>query len=115
MGYEARLRQSVSFGKILYRSGKMPDNLDRAVTLLPVVPRDVLVKTALCISDTYETSWIAECMKQAAGCIASNGPGKIFRKRKTCIPETYHGVLQTGAGIWSGDMQHRGAFGQSPL
>ena len=32
MGYEARLRQSVSFGKILYRSGEMPDNLDRAVT-----------------------------------------------------------------------------------
>ena len=66
MGYEARLRQSVSFGKILYRSGEMPDNLDRAVTLLPVVPRDVLVKTALCISDTYETSWIAECMKQGS-------------------------------------------------
>ena len=112
MGYEARLRQSVSFGKILYRSGKMPDNLDRAVTLLPVVPRDVLVKTALCISD-FMDSRMHETGQP--GCIASNGPGKIFRKRKTCIPETYHGVLQTGAGIWSGDMQHRGAFGQSPL
>ena len=92
MGYEARLRQSVSFGKILYRSGKMPDNLDRAVTLLPVVPRDVLVKTALCISDTYETSWIAECMKQGSRVV-------LLLTGLEKFPETKN--LHTGNVSWS--------------
>ena len=106
MGYEARLRQSVSFGKILYRSGEMPDNLDRAVTLLPVVPRDVLVKTALCISDTYETSWIAECMKQGSRVVLlltglekfSGNEKPAYRKR---IMEYYRQVLEFGVEICS--------------
>ena len=108
MGYEARLRQSVSFGKILYRSGEMPDNLDRAVTLLPVVPRDVLVKTALCISDTYETSWIAECMEQGSrvvllrsGLAKFSGNEKPAYRRR--IMEYYRQALEFGIEICSAE------------
>ena len=76
------------------------------MTLLPVVPRDVLVKTALCISDTYETSWIAECMKQGSRVVLlltglekfSGNEKPAYRKR---IMEYYRQVLEFGVEICS--------------
>ena len=53
MGYEARLMETKACSHILHRSCEKPADLETAITVMPVVPRDVLVKTALCISDTY--------------------------------------------------------------
>lgn len=63
-GFEEQLRQYQSCSDILYRSWDYPADLDAAVTVFPVVPRDVIVKTALCISDTFETAWIAACISR---------------------------------------------------
>lgn len=108
MGYEARLRQSSVCGSIRYRSGEKPADLDRAVTLLPVVPRDVLVKTALCISDTYETSWIAECMEQGGRVVLlRSGLARFSGKEKPAyrnrIMEYCRQTLEFGIEICSAE------------
>ncbi len=106
-----------SLGTILHRSCENCGIWTERVTVMPVVPRDVLVKTALCISDTYETSWIAECMEKGSRVVLSAfyGLAKIFRKGKTCIPETDHGVLQADSGVWSRDMQTEENSGRVPM
>ena len=49
--------------RIQYLSGEAPADLEDAVTVFPVVPRDLVSKTALCISDTPQTRWITSCME----------------------------------------------------
>ena len=95
MGYEARLRQSVSFGKILYRSGEMPDDLDRAVTLLPVVPRDVLVKTALCMEQGSRVVLLRSGLAKFSG-----NEKPAYRRR---IMEYYRQALEFGIEICSAE------------
>lgn len=65
-GYEAELRKYKACRGIVYRSCEQPQDLEDAVTVLPAVPRDVLVKTALCLSDTFETAWIAACLEKGS-------------------------------------------------
>lgn len=48
------------------------DELTEYLTVFPIVPRDIIVKTALCIEDTFETKWIFKCME--------NGQNIIFLK-----------------------------------
>lgn len=48
---------------IQYLSGEVPADLADSVTVFPVVPRDLVSKTALCISDTPQTQWITSCME----------------------------------------------------
>ncbi len=38
-------------------------SLPPGTTVFPVVPRDLLVKTALCISDTFETKWVRNSLE----------------------------------------------------
>lgn len=38
--------------------------LTEYITVFPIVPRDIVVKTALCIEDTFETKWIFKCMEK---------------------------------------------------
>jgi len=40
------------------------DELIEYTTVFPMVPRNVIVKTALCIDDTFETKWIFKCMEK---------------------------------------------------
>lgn len=47
----------------LYLDREVPEDLERSVTVFPVVPRDLISKTALCISDTPQTRWITSCME----------------------------------------------------
>lgn len=61
-GYEAELKKYSSCRGIVYRTCEHPLDLEDAVTVFPVTPRDVIVKTALCLSDTFETAWIAACI-----------------------------------------------------
>lgn len=39
-------------------------SLKPGVSVFPVVPRDLLVKSALCISDTFESRWVRHCIEQ---------------------------------------------------
>ncbi|MBS6518627.1 MAG: hypothetical protein KH353_10645 [Clostridium sp.] len=47
----------------MYLDGTIPSDLVDAVTVFPVVPRDLISKTALGISDTPQTQWIVSCME----------------------------------------------------
>lgn len=85
-GYDAILLAQPSCKGILYRSCQVPEDLDQAVTVLPVVPRDVVVKTALCISDTFETSWIASCMEAGGQIVFLNSGLARFSGKE---PKTY--------------------------
>ena len=40
------------------------DELTEYITVFPIAPRNVIVKTALCIDDTFETKWIFKCMEK---------------------------------------------------
>lgn len=82
MGYEAKLRTYRSCGGIVYRSCGIPEDLELAVTLFPVVSRDMLVKTALCISDTYETCWISACIEKGSRIVFSRSGLARFSGRE---------------------------------
>lgn len=60
---DACLRKFSSCTGIRYRSQGIPADLEDAVTVFPVVPTEVAVKTALCIHDTFETTWLAGCFR----------------------------------------------------
>ncbi len=62
-GCAARLAACPACAGLRYRSEPLPPDLEQAVSLFPVVPRDLAVKTALCISDTFETAWVAACIE----------------------------------------------------
>lgn len=62
VGYEVRLMEMKTCNHILHRSYEEPVDSETVIIVMPVVPRDVLVKTILCTSNTYETSWIPEYM-----------------------------------------------------
>lgn len=103
-GYEEKLKSFPSCKGILYRSCEPPADLETTVTVLPVVPKDVIVKTALCISDTFETSWIASCL-QNGGQVAllKSGLTKFTGKEpKTYVNQIlayYRQVLEYGITI----------------
>ncbi len=105
-GYEKFLLAYPSCGGILYRSCEKPFDLDQTITVLPVVPRDVVVKTALCIADTYETDWIASCIKTGSQVVfARNGLARFSGKEpeayKNQILSYYRTVLTYGIRICS--------------
>lgn len=85
-GYDALLLAQPSCNDVLYRSCEVPEDLGDSVTVMPVVPRDVVVKTALCICDTFETSWISSCMGTGGQIVfLSSGFDKFSGKE----PEAY--------------------------
>jgi hypothetical protein len=40
------------------------DKLTEYTTVFPIVPREIVAKTALCIDDIFETKWIFRCMEE---------------------------------------------------
>lgn len=105
-GHEEKLRSFRACAGILYRSGEKPADLEQAVSLFPVVDRDVLVKTALCISDTFETSWIAASMAQGGRTVfLRSGLERFSGKEKPAwvnrIMDYYRQVLEYGIEICS--------------
>lgn len=89
-GYEAILSGHTSCKGICCRSCERPDNLEHSVTVFPVVPRDVLVKTALCISDTFETAWIGACIECGSKAILLRSGLQRFSGRE---PSAYVGRI----------------------
>lgn len=58
--YERILREHGAVSGVWYWEKGPPADLETAVTVFPVVNRTLIAKAALCISDTFETSWIAD-------------------------------------------------------
>lgn len=115
-GYEGRLRSCKACGGILYRSCEKPADMERAVSLFPVVSRDVLVKTALCISDTFETSWIAACIEKGSRTVfLRSGLARFSGREKPAyvnrIMEYYRQVLEYGIEICSLEELDEGQWG----
>ncbi len=65
-GLESRLKGFPSCTGIRCYSQGIPKNLEEAVTAFPVVSTEAVVKTALCIQDTFETSWVAACFREGS-------------------------------------------------
>lgn len=51
----------IGSAKIIRRDEIDLENLHNFITVFPTTTRDTIVKTALCISDTFETKWIENC------------------------------------------------------
>lgn len=107
-GYGEILLAYPSCGGIVYRSCEKPFDLEQTITVLPVVPRDVVVKTALCIADTYETDWIASCIEQGSQVVfVRNGlavfSGKEPEAYKNQILSYYRTVLTYGITVCGGE------------
>lgn len=62
-GQEYRLYGACGYRDCMYLDGTVPSDLENAVTVFPVVPRDLVCKTALGISDTLQTQWIVSSME----------------------------------------------------
>lgn len=62
-GYETTLRNHLPGEDILIQTAEITPGQTGAITVFPVVPRDLVVKTALCISDTFENNWISSCIE----------------------------------------------------
>lgn len=60
------LRSIPACGVPVFQSDEIPSDLEQTVSLFPVVSRDVLVKTALCLSDTFENRWITSCIARGS-------------------------------------------------
>nr|WP_235839272.1 hypothetical protein [Clostridium sp. Marseille-P2415] len=103
-GYAAVLQKYKSCSGIVYRSLEKPEDLETAVTVFPAVPRDMLVKAALCISDTYETSWISDCIEMGSRIVFLRSGLKRFSGREQPaytkqIMAYYRQVLEYGIEI----------------
>lgn len=103
-GYEALLAAHPSCKGIRYRSCEKPPDLGRSVTVFPVVPRDMLVKAALCISDTFETSWLGSCIGYGSRAILLRSGLERFSGREPAayverIMGYYRQVLEYGIEI----------------
>ena len=70
-------------GVPLVRSDDMPADLEETVSLFPVVSRDVLVKTALCLSDTFENRWITSCIARGSRTMLLRSGLERFTGRET--------------------------------
>ena len=112
-GHEEILKSYKACRGIIHRTYQEPEDLETAVTVFPVVNRNTLVKTALCISDTLETSWIARCIEKGSRVIfLRSGLNKFSGMERPAYKErimTYHRqVLEYGIDILDiGDLSGR--------
>lgn len=88
----------------VYLDREVPEDLERSVTVFPVVPRDLISKTALCISDTPQTRWITSCMEAGSRIVFLTSGLSAFTGREpkayvNRILSYYRTVLEYGIEI----------------
>lgn len=108
MGYEAVFKKYQCCCQIRYHSDPIPADLEQTVTVFPVTDKDVVVKTALCISDTFETSWVADCMEYGSRIVLLRSGLKKFSGRESSayvrqMLSYYRTILEYGVEIGSMD------------
>lgn len=59
--YQKQLKQIFPKGMVQSRTQTEPPSREEFLTVFPFPSRGLVAKTALCISDSYETSWIERC------------------------------------------------------
>lgn len=62
--YLSNLKKFNVCKSVISRNNVNFDELSEYLTVFPVVPREVIVKTALCISDIFESRWIFKSMEK---------------------------------------------------
>jgi hypothetical protein len=62
------------------------EDLKNSISVFPAASRDTIVKTALCISDTFETKWIRTAMEQGGRIVL---PRSGFERFTGSEPEKY--------------------------
>lgn len=105
-GKETILRGFRSCNEVTYRSQTIPADLLTAVTVFPVVSRDAAVKTALCISDTFETLWTSACLEAGSRIVFLQSGLQRFSGReqpayRKQMLSYYRTVLEYGVEICS--------------
>lgn len=103
-GYEAILRTYQSCGSVICRGMELPDELAAAVSVFPVADRTLAAKTALCISDSYESSWVAECIGAGGRVVFLSSGLKKFTGKETPayvsqVMAYYRKILEYGIEI----------------
>lgn len=81
-----KLLQLVSWETIRIWDCINPKDLENSISVFPVTSRDTIVKTALCISDTFETKWIKTAMEQGGRIVL---PRCGFERFTGSEPEKY--------------------------
>ncbi len=91
---------------IIYFSCGIPKDLSNAMSIFPVVERDLVVKTALCISDTFCNEWIASAIESGGKIVFLKSGLKKFTNKEpkayiNQIISYYRKVLEYGIEIRS--------------
>lgn len=91
---------------IIYFSDGIPKDLSKVISIFPVVERDLVVKTALCISDTFCNKWIASAIEEGGKIVfLKSGLKKFTNKEPKAyirqIVSYYRKVLEYGIEIRS--------------
>lgn len=91
---------------IIYFSDGIPKDLSKVISIFPVVERDLVVKTALCISDTFCNEWIASAIEEGGKIVfLKSGLKKFTNKEPKAyikqIVSYYKMVLEYGIEIKS--------------
>ena len=98
------LQEFSSCAGLLCHSDTKPENLDAAVSVFPVISRDMAAKAALCIGDTYETSWLLSCIESGTQAILLRSglprfSGKEPKPYQEQILSYYRRLLEYGVRI----------------
>lgn len=91
---------------IIYFSDGIPKDLSKAISIFPVVERDLVVKTALCISDTFCNQWISSAIETGGKIVFLKSGLKKFTNKEpkayiNQIVSYYKKVLEYGIEIRS--------------
>lgn len=104
-GLEKLLKEAEGISRILtYEEAEHICLTERDLTIFPVVPRELVSKTALCISDNFETQWILSAMEQGSRIVfLKSGLRKLSGKESEAytarILSYYRMVLEYGIEI----------------
>lgn len=107
--YKEIINQYVCDDNIKYISKEMseiPQDLSNAITIFPTIQRDLVVKTALCISDNFYNQWITSAIEQGGKIVfLKSGLKKFTNKEPKAyvkqIISYYRTILEYGIDIKS--------------
>lgn len=102
--YFNKIKSYKNSGLIIKREEINMESLNIYKTVFPYVPREIIVKTALGIDDTFETKWIKNCFSKGQQILfLSSGmegfTGKEPKKYIQTMQQYYRTILEYGIQI----------------
>lgn len=103
---KSHINKYVPDENIIYFSDGIAKDLSHAISIFPVVERDLVVKTALCISDTFCNKWISSAIEEGGKIVFLKSGLKKFTSKEpkayiNQIVSYYRKVLEYGIEIRS--------------